>query len=125
MHTIIQTPDFLRDADEVGMTESERLHIVLTLSEAPLMGTPMPGTGGARKVRFPMAGKGKRGSYRTIHYYGGDDVPVFLLLVLKKGERSDLSQAEKNEMKKELQGLADGYRASMREKVRKLKGKRR
>ncbi len=53
------------------------------------------------------------GSYRTIHYCGGDDIPVFLLAVLKKGERADLSQAEKNELRKELAGLADDYRRAV------------
>ena len=60
-----------------------------------------------------MPGKGKRGGYRIIHYFGGDDIPVFLLAVVKKNERSDLSQAEKNELRQELAGLAADYRASL------------
>ena len=53
------------------------------------------GTGGARKVRFAGRGKGKSG-YRLITLYSGGDVPVFLLTMFAKGERSDMSKAEHN-----------------------------
>lgn len=121
MHAVVETPDFLRDATQVGMSEDERAAIVGALSDNPLLGVPMPGTGGARKARFAVAGKGKRGGYRTVHYFGGDDVPVFLLAVLRKGDRADLSQGEKNALKKELAGLADDYRASARNRAAKTK----
>ena len=48
---------------------------------------------------------------------------MFLLAVLKKGERADLSQAEKNELRRELAGLADDYRGTTRGAA--LKKKRR
>ena len=40
-----------------------------------------------------------------MHYFGGDDVPVFMLAVIKKGDRDNLSKAECNALRKELQGL--------------------
>lgn len=55
-------------------------------------------------------GKGKSGGYRIITYYGGADIPVFLLNIFSKGERIDLSQAEVNEMRRQLAGLAADYR---------------
>lgn len=81
----------------------------------------MPGTGGARKRRIAGRGKGKRGGYRVITYYGGEDVPVFLLLLLSKGERADLSQAERNELRSILSTLADDYRAGVRATVSGLR----
>jgi hypothetical protein len=113
MHGVVETPGFLADAADVGLSEEERERIIRALSLDPKIGDLMPGTGGARKVRFAAPGRGKRGGYRTVHYYGGDDIPIFLLAMLKKGERSDLSQAEKNELRKELAGLADDYRHSV------------
>jgi len=77
----------------------------------------MPGTGGCRKIRFPGKGKGKRGGYRTVHYFAADDVPVLLLALISKGERSDLSQAEKNELKKQLAGYTADYRAGVKKKL--------
>jgi len=122
MHGVIETAVFLSDAADVGMSEDERAAIITALSRDPTSGDLMPGTGGARKVRFAARGRGKRGGYRTVHYYGGKDIPVFLLAIVKKGERSDLSQTEKNELRKELAELADDYRRSV--KSRALKGRR-
>jgi len=70
-------------------------------------------------------GRGKRGGYRTIHYYGGNDIPVFLLAILKKGDRSDLSQAEKNELRKQLAGLREDYRRTIKARALELKRRRR
>jgi hypothetical protein len=55
-----------------------------------------------------------------------DDVPVLLLALVNKGERADLSQAERNALRKELQGYADDYRAGVKTKVaEQKKGRRR
>jgi hypothetical protein len=77
----------------------------------------MPGTGGARKRRFAGRGKGKSGGYRTVSYLAGQDVPVLLLALIDKGERVDLSRAERAELHKELAGYASDYRASVKRRV--------
>jgi hypothetical protein len=38
-------------------------------------------------------------------FFAAGDVPVLLLALINKGERADLSQAERNELRKELQGF--------------------
>ena len=43
---------------------------------------------------------------------GGDDIPVFPLAVFAKDDKGNLSQAERNELKQELAGLATDYRAN-------------
>ena len=121
MHGVIETGAYLSDAADAGMSEAERETVITALSENPTCGDLMPGTGGARKVRFATPGRGKRAGYRTIHYYGGEDVSAFLLAVVKKGERADLSKAEKNELRKELAGLADDYRKAIRAKALELR----
>ena len=62
----------------------------------PLAGDLMAGTGGARKLRHAGRGKGKSGGFRTVHYFGGNDVPVFLLAIFSKGDKDNLSKAERN-----------------------------
>jgi hypothetical protein len=57
--------------------------IIEIISTDPKAGDVMVGTGGARKLRFGVSGTGKRGGVRTVHYFGGDDVPVFMLAALK------------------------------------------
>jgi len=117
MHAVIRTPTFLTDASAAGLSEDDQQVFVAAISEDPHLGDVMPGTGGCRKLRFPGKGKGKRGGYRTVHYFAADDVPVLLLALVSKGERSDLSQAEKNELKKQLAGYTADYRAGVKKKL--------
>jgi hypothetical protein len=57
----------------------------------------------------------------VITFYSGTDVPVFLLNVFSKGDRVDLSQAERNELRKELAGLAEDYRTGAHARVESRK----
>jgi hypothetical protein len=86
------------------------MEIVTAIAAAPQGGDLIVGTGGARKMRHAGRGHGKSGGYRTIHYFGGEDVPLFLLGLIDKGQRADLSQAERNELSTILAGIAAAYR---------------
>jgi hypothetical protein len=97
--------------------------IIQIIASDPKVGDVMVGTGGARKLRFAAGGKGKRGGVRTVHYFGGDDVPVFMLAVIKKGDRDNLSKAECNALRRELQGIADAYRTSVKARAVKRRVK--
>jgi hypothetical protein len=96
------------------------LFIVETIADDPMMGTLMAGTGGCRKSRFGGRGKGKSGGYRTVHYNGADDVPVLLLVVFDKGDRDNLSQAERNELRRLMQTYEEEYRAGVAAKIAKI-----
>lgn len=124
MQTVIETEDYLRDARYLGLSHDELQDIALYIAEHPRAGELMVGTGGARKVRFAGRGKGKSGGYRIITFFGGEDIPVFLLTMLSKGEKANLTKAERNELRQELAGLAADYRRSVMEKVVRLKPKR-
>ena len=121
MHAVLTTDTFEADASDAGVPEEEVQAMVAWLSVNPQAGAVMQGTGGARKVRFAGKGKGKSGGYRTIHYYGGDDVPLFLLALVNKGERDNLSKAERNALAAELSHLADDYRAGIAARLATLK----
>jgi mRNA-degrading endonuclease RelE of RelBE toxin-antitoxin system len=97
MHTVVETPPYLAEAERLFSAE-ERTMIVDTVSAEPRCGVVIPGTGGVRKVRVASSGRGKRGGARVIYLFGGDNVPVFLLAVFAKNEKSDLSPAERNKL---------------------------
>ncbi len=118
VHSVVETPDCLVDARAVGLTDGERTAIVDRLAKDPEAGDEIEGMGGARKVRFAGRGKGRSGGYRVITFYNGQDVPVFLLNVFLKGERVDLTQAERNALKAELAGLVKDYKKGARRHVR-------
>jgi hypothetical protein len=96
LHTVIETAAYLSAASDAGMTEEWRNAVVDLLAANPMAGDIMPGCGGARKLRVARPGKGKSGGYRVITWFGGDDVPVFLLTVFGKNERANLTKAERN-----------------------------
>lgn len=125
MHTVIWTAAFSTQARRHGLSEEEMESIVNTLAEDPLAGDIMPGTGGARKLRHPGRGRGKSGGYRTVHYFGGDDVPVFLLAVYGKGAKANLTEAERNGLARLLPKIADAYHANAGLLAKRLHGKKR
>jgi hypothetical protein len=110
MQTVIETGSFVRDARAAGMTEEERAAIVNFIALHPDAGAEIKGTGGARKIRFAGKGKGKSGGYRVITFFSGEDIPVFLLSVFAKNEKTDLTMAERNELKSILAAIAHSYR---------------
>ena len=110
VQTVLLTPTFQKQADRAGLADDEILEIAAAIAADPLAGDVMVGTGGARKMRHAGRGHGKSGGYRTIHYFGGDDVPVFLLAVYRKGQKDNLSQKERNALATILPQIADRYR---------------
>jgi hypothetical protein len=96
MHTVLETIAYLKAADDAGMDEEERIAVLDLIAANPEAGAVMPGCGGARKLRVRKPGKGKSGGYRVISYYAGDVLPVFLLTVFAKGEKDNLTKAERN-----------------------------
>ena len=123
MHTVIETAPFLKAAAAEGFSDNARADLVEWLARHPAAGDLIPGTGGARKVRFAGRGKGKSGGYRVITFYGGDDIPVFLIGCFGKGSRANLTQAERNEMRAALTRLPAAWRRMMKDRLKVLAGR--
>jgi hypothetical protein len=113
MHTVCTPPSFLRAAYEAGMSEEELQDLINFLSLYPTAGDEIPGTGGCRKLRVAGKGKGKSGGFRAITFYSGELVPVYLITVFAKGERSDLSQRERNGLRDIAAEIATEARAKV------------
>mgnify|MGYP000979719561 FL=1 len=86
--------------------------IVEFVSGEPEAGDVIVGTGGCRKLRFGKGGKGKSGGVRVITFFSGSDMPLFLITVFAKNERSDLSKAECNALATMTKRLAETYSSS-------------
>ncbi|HEY8612369.1 MAG TPA: type II toxin-antitoxin system RelE/ParE family toxin [Roseomonas sp.] len=114
MQSVVETRAFQIDAKAAGMNADEVFALISYLAATPDAGEVMVGTGGARKLRWRRPGSGKSGGYRIITFYAGRDVPVFLLNAFTKGERANLSQAERNTLAAILPRLADAYRSRKR-----------
>jgi len=101
--TVIETPSFLSDAKKL-LDDNEREALVNFLSSSPCAGDLIKGTGGIRKIRWAKEDAGKSGSYRVIYFFYSMDIPLFILNIFAKNEKTNISQAERNELKK-LTGL--------------------
>jgi hypothetical protein len=109
--TVVETGRFLKDAKPL-LSDSEREELVLFLGASPEAGEVVPETGGMRKLRWALAGRGKRGGARVIYYYHSERLPLFLLAVYGKNEKANLSRSERNAMKRLIPTLVAGYPAN-------------
>lgn len=91
LQTVVELPEFLRRAKAI-MSDDERTALVDFIAANPEAGVSLGG--GLRKVRIPREGGGKSGGYRTIHVFGGAQMPIFLLTVFAKNEKDNLTRAE-------------------------------
>jgi hypothetical protein len=98
------------------MPDVERVAIVTWIAANPAAGQVIEGTGGARKVRFAGMGKGKSGGYRVITFFTGMEIPVFLLNIFAKNEKTDLSPKERRVLKTILADTVKAYNPTRKAK---------
>jgi hypothetical protein len=106
--TVVETARFIKDVKAL-MPDSEREELVAFLGAHPDVGEIIPQTGGVRKLRWALAGRGKRGGARIVYYFHNERLPVFLLAAYGKNEKGNLSMAERNAMKRLIPVLVAGY----------------
>jgi len=73
----------------------------------------IPGTGGARKARVALPGRGKSGGARLIYFHSVADVLIVLFDVYAKNAQEDLSHADKRALKAaitEIRAAAGAHR---------------
>jgi len=105
---VIETEQFLAATRKL-MSEDERVRLVDYLAFHPEAGDLIPGTGGVRKLRWALQGRGKRGGARAIYYFHSEQVPLFALTAYAKNERDDLSDAERNDYRRLTKALGETY----------------
>ncbi|MCF6767165.1 addiction module toxin RelE [Thiotrichales bacterium 19S11-10] len=90
----IETDIFTEDLKEL-LSDDEYANFQIYLADNPLAGDVIQQTGGLRKIRWSIQGKGKRGGVRVIYYYVLPDSQIRLLLIYKKGKKDDLTPEQK------------------------------
>ncbi|SHK13796.1 mRNA-degrading endonuclease RelE, toxin component of the RelBE toxin-antitoxin system [Marinobacter antarcticus] len=89
MFTIIETPTFEADARKIW-PEEERSAFFAWLAANPEIGDAIPGSGGCRKVRWSVAGSGKRGGVRVIYFTRLANGEIWLLVIYKKAVKDNI-----------------------------------
>jgi mRNA-degrading endonuclease RelE of RelBE toxin-antitoxin system len=101
------TSKFLKDIKKLlNAEELEELYDYL--SENPTAGVVIKSTGGVRKLRWSVKSlnKGKSGGLRILYHYS-NNILVILLGAFSKSEAQNISEAEKNTLKKILPNLIE------------------
>ena len=106
--TVVETRSYRKRATKL-MSEQEQFDAITMIATDPECGAVMRGTGGIRKVRFRLGGRGKSGGVRLIYYFHNLEMPVFLLTVFAKNEKANLSAEERMTLKGFVQRLTRAY----------------
>ena len=105
--TFIEVPLFSKRWKEIGLDEKDLLALQILLLKDPKSGPVMEGTGGIRKVRFPLENRGKSGSVRVCYADFEEYEVIYLITAFKKKEQENLTNEEKNVLKKLVKALRD------------------
>ena len=98
----IETPSFTKKWFSLGFTEDDLAELQQFLIKNPDAGNTMVGTGGLKKLRYAFKGRGKSGSARVCYVDFASFKKNYLIQVFSKDEKSNLTAAEKNAVKKVL-----------------------
>jgi len=77
----------------------------LSIAVAPEHWPVIAGTGGCRKARIALDGRGKRGGARVIYFFATSAGRVYLLDVYAKNEKEDLSNDDKKALRAIVRAL--------------------
>jgi len=103
---VAETPLFARQVEKL-LDEESKQELIEFLAENPQAGDEIPETGGVRKLRFAVPGRGKRGGARVIYYYLDDEIPLYALLIYPKNAKTDLTSDEKKAVRKLVRQLKE------------------
>jgi mRNA-degrading endonuclease RelE of RelBE toxin-antitoxin system len=96
----IETHVFTRELLELLSDDDDYRALQIGLLLRPDAGDLIRGTGGLRKLRFPLPGRGKRGGVRVIYYLDKPRDRIFMLLIYKKSRQEDLTPAQRKILRK-------------------------
>jgi len=107
--TVAETEPFQRKVGRL-LTENEKTGLLAYLAMHPNAGVLIQGAGGIRKLRWARSGMGKSGGVRVIYYFHSPEMPLYLLTLFGKNEKSDITLDEKNALSKSVKALVKYWR---------------
>ncbi len=90
---IIETPIFTRRIEAL-LSDDQYRKLQALLALRPESGPVIPGGGGLRKIRWSIAGRGKRGGVRVIYYWAPRLDVVLMLYIYAKNKQENLTPTE-------------------------------
>lgn len=105
--TFIEVPLFSKRWKEIGLGEDELRALQIMLLKDPVSGPIMEGTGGIRKVRFPLQNRGKSGSVLVCYTDFAEYEVIYLITAFQKKSQENLTEEEKKILKKLVKSLRE------------------
>jgi hypothetical protein len=106
--SVVETPEFLATTRKL-MTDQDRAVLVDYLAYNPTAGVLIPSSGGVRKLRWGLEGRGKRGGARIIYFYHSPGLPLFMLTAYAKNERANLAHEDLGDFRRLTKLIALSY----------------
>ena len=89
LRTFIEVPLFTKRWKEIGLNDDDLLVLQIMLLKDPASGPVMEGTGGIRKVRFPIENRGKSSSVRVCYTDFEEYEVTYLITAFTKNEQEN------------------------------------
>lgn len=106
--TIAEVKEFSGHAASVfTMAEWEALSQCISMN--PAYGEVIPDTGGVRVVKWPAESQGRNGHVRVIYYFRDLNMPLVMIAIFERGERLNLSSADKRIIRELVDDLVASY----------------
>ncbi len=90
------------------MSDDEYKDFQEVLVNRPDMGDLIQGSGGLRKVRWKLEGRGKSGGVRMIYYWVTADDQIRMVYVYPKGKQENLTLSQLAQLKQIVERWSDG-----------------
>ncbi len=101
----VYTAPFLRSWKAMGLDESDQKLLEEALLKNPQAGDVIEGTGGARKMRIQLEGRGKSGGGRIIYVDVFEKEKLYLLLAYPKNVQDNLTPEQKKMIHKLIDAI--------------------
>ena len=96
---IVETTAFTARIGDL-LEEDEYRALQFELVQRPTAGNVIPGSGGLRKLRWAMAGRGKRGGARVIYFWHPESGRILMLFAYPKNELEDLTLTQRQALRR-------------------------
>ena len=84
----------------MGLNDEDRRKLENEIVNNPYVGTVIRGTGGLRKMRLSIEGRGKSGGARVLYVNFVVHERIYLVYAYPKNEKEDINNAERLAFKK-------------------------
>jgi len=95
---IIETPIFTKLIQQL-MSDDEYKNLQEALVTRPDRGAVIKNSGGLRKVRWALEGRGKSGGVRVIYYWMTQDDQLYMLFAFPKNAQENLTDVQTKQLR--------------------------